>query len=236
MKDKTILWNRFDPAKSKEIASLDLSALPVIERSLSELDFGTTDCRDANFHDADLSFSDLSKVTNLSVDMLADANLSGAILPAALPLDSFVSRVDDRIKDTGKFFLAMLTANAYSMLALWTIKNLDLKLVMNSSDATLPIFNTPISIVSFCLVAPLVLLGTYVYFQMEMQRLWEALATLPAIFSDGRTLDERVYPWFLILESLHNSFGLAIGRNISYFGEFSPLSFYYGLGCWSLLC
>ena len=38
------------------------------------------------------------------------------------------------------------------------------------------------------------------------------------------------------IESLHNSFGLAIGRNISYFGEFSPLSFYYGLGCWSLLC
>ena len=41
---------------------------------------------------------------------------------------------------------------------------------------------------------------------------------------------------FLLIESLHNSFGLAIGRNISYFGEFSPLSFYYGLGCWSLLC
>ena len=40
----------------------------------------------------------------------------------------------------------------------------------------------------------------------------------------------------LSIESLHNSFGLAIGRNISYFGEFSPLSFYYGLGCWSLLC
>ncbi|GDX40004.1 hypothetical protein LBMAG21_02960 [Armatimonadota bacterium] len=197
MKDKTILWNRFDPAKSKEIASLDLSALPVIERSLSELDFGTTDCRDANFHDADLSFSDLSKVTNLSVDMLAGANLSGAILPAALPLDSFVSRVDDRIKDTGKFFLVLLGADAYSLLTLFSTKSLDLKLITNSADAVLPVLNISISIVNFCLITPLILTGGYIYYLLELQRLWEELARLPMLFPDKRKVHERVYPWFV---------------------------------------
>ncbi|MCX6381727.1 MAG: pentapeptide repeat-containing protein [Armatimonadetes bacterium] len=197
MADKTILRNRFDPAKSKEIDSLDLSALPAIERSLSELDFGTTDCRDANFHDADLSFSDLSKVTNLSVDMLAGANLSGANLPAALPLDSFVSRVDDRIKDTGKFFLVLLGADAYSLLTLFSTKSLDLKLITNSADAVLPVLNISISIVNFCLITPLILTGGYIYYLLELQRLWEELARLPMLFPDKRKVHERVYPWFV---------------------------------------
>ena len=32
---------------------------------------------------------------------------------------------------------------------------------------------------------------------MYLQRLWSGLAGLPAIFPDGRTLDQRAYPWLL---------------------------------------
>ena len=46
--------------------------------------------------------------------------------------------------------------------------------------------------------APLILVILLVYLQLNLQRMWEALATLPAKFPDGRSVDERVYPWVYI--------------------------------------
>jgi uncharacterized protein YjbI with pentapeptide repeats len=37
----------------------------------------------------------------------------------------------------------------------------------------------------------------FVYLHLYLQRLWEALAELPAVFPDGRPLDKRAYPWLL---------------------------------------
>jgi len=45
--------------------------------------------------------------------------------------------------------------------------------------------------------SPLLLLGLYVYFHIYLQRLWEELAYLPAIFPDGRPLDKKAYPWLI---------------------------------------
>ena len=40
-------------------------------------------------------------------------------------------------------------------------------------------------------------MALFIYFHIYLQRLWEVLATLPAIFPDGRRLDERSHPWLL---------------------------------------
>src|SRR5262249_1734228 len=61
----------------------------------------------------------------------------------------------------------------------------------------LPIIDTEVPIVGFYLLAPLILLGLYLYHHLYLQRLWEGLAVLPAVFPDGRTVDERTYPWLL---------------------------------------
>jgi uncharacterized protein YjbI with pentapeptide repeats len=37
----------------------------------------------------------------------------------------------------------------------------------------------------------------YFYFHLYLIKQWEALASLPAIFPDGKRLDERAYPWLL---------------------------------------
>lgn len=37
----------------------------------------------------------------------------------------------------------------------------------------------------------------YAYFHLYLQRLWEGLSGLPAIFPDGKRLDQRAYPWLL---------------------------------------
>src|SRR5437764_1496161 len=64
-------------------------------------------------------------------------------------------------------------------------------------SSRLPILGVDIPLVLFYTVAPVLLLSLYVYFQLGLQRLWEELADLPAIFPDGRTLDKKAYPWLL---------------------------------------
>ncbi len=50
----------------------------------------------------------------------------------------------------------------------------------------------------FYLFAPFLLVGLYTYFHLYLQRLWESLADLPAIFPDGTPLDKKADPWLLI--------------------------------------
>lgn len=83
----------------------------------------------------------------------------------------------------------------YFWLTIGTTKDLDL--LLDSSSSPLPVIGATISTTAFYLVAPLLLLGFYIYFHFYLQRLWEILASLPAIFQDGKRLDEKAYPWLL---------------------------------------
>ena len=47
------------------------------------------------------------------------------------------------------------------------------------------------------MVSPLILLSMFVYFHLYLQRLWEDFSHLPAIFPDGKRLDQKTYPWLL---------------------------------------
>src|SRR5262249_16878252 len=67
----------------------------------------------------------------------------------------------------------------------------------NSASSALPIVQTPIPIRYFFWVAPLVLLAVYGYLLLYLQRLWDGLAELPAVFPDGRTLHQRASSWLL---------------------------------------
>jgi uncharacterized protein YjbI with pentapeptide repeats len=73
----------------------------------------------------------------------------------------------------------------------------DVRLLANSATSPLPIIGGALPIVGFYWTAPLLLLGLYFYFHLHLQRLWEGLANLPAIFPDGRSLERRAYPWLL---------------------------------------
>ena len=73
----------------------------------------------------------------------------------------------------------------------------DSQLLLNSKHYDLPIIQTAIPITPFFYVAPLILLGIYIWFHLYLQRLWEEMAVLPAIFTDGKPLDQKVFPWLL---------------------------------------
>ena len=87
----------------------------------------------------------------------------------------------------------MLLVCAYTLLTAFTTA--DAALVTNSGTSPLPIIGSRISVVWFFRCAPVLLLGFYIYFHLYSQRLWEALAALPAVFPGGRTLDRAACPW-----------------------------------------
>lgn len=151
--------------------------------------------RRANLREADLENASLENAKFLLSSQLAGSNVAGAKLPAAIAEFKGLETIAEATSNAQKLFVAMLGGCLYSWLTIGTTK--DAALLTNSASSPLPIIGTALPIVGFYMVAPVVLLAMYFYFHLNMQRLWEALADLPAVFPDGRSLDKRADPWLL---------------------------------------
>ncbi len=149
----------------------------------------------ATLREADLQDAELDNAKGLSEGQLAGANLSGASLPNNVSRFEGLAYVEEISRKAQKLFVSILLGSVYSWL---TIANTtDAQLLTNSSSTPLPNIGTPIPVVLFYWAGPALLVGLYFYFHLYLQRLWEGLANLPAIFPDGRTLDRKAHPWLL---------------------------------------
>jgi uncharacterized protein YjbI with pentapeptide repeats len=179
----------------------DLSKAHLERADLSGAAFGKpdsgTNLYKAQLREANLRDCDLSGVRGgLRPQQLAGADLTGATLPGPLAkLFDALGAVEDLSESARKLFIAMLAACVYSWLTVATTT--DVNLITNRASSLLPIIQTSIPIVGFYVVAPLLLLCVYFYFHFYLQKLWEELGSLPAIFPDGRPLHERSDPWLL---------------------------------------
>ncbi len=162
---------------------------------LREADLQETDLRDANLQNTNLSDAKLSDVTGLFADKLAGANLSNAKLPEDIAAFDGLARVEEVSRIARPIFIGLLAGCVYSWLTIATTT--DARLLTNSASSPLPIIGTEIPIAGFYWVAPILLLGVYLYLHLYLQRLWARLAGLPAVFPDGTPLDMKVYPWLL---------------------------------------
>jgi uncharacterized protein YjbI with pentapeptide repeats len=156
---------------------------------------GTGDLAEAAFFNADLTEATLGKTTGLAVSALAGSVLTDAKLPDTVKKFDGLERVAEISKSATVAFIGMLAACGYSWLTIATTS--DPRLITNSSTSPLPIAGTDVPIVGFYWAAPLVVLGAYLYVHLYLQRLWQALSKLPAVFPDGLALDEKAYPWLL---------------------------------------
>lgn len=149
----------------------------------------------AELREADLQDAELDSAKGLSEGQLAGANLSGASLPNNVNSFEGLKYVEEISRKAQKLFVSILLGSVYSWL---TIANTtDAQLLTNSSSTPLPNIGTPVPVVLFYWAAPVLLLSLYFYFHLYLQRPWEGLANLPAIFPDGRTLDRKAHPWLL---------------------------------------
>lgn len=172
-----------------------LKAVIFRDADLSKAVFREADLEGADFRGADLREADFTGCRNLLPYQLAGADLSGSRLPADLEKFASLPHVDAATRHAQTLFSTQLLVCVFCWLTIFVTT--DPGLLTNTIETPLPIINTKINIVMFYWAGPALLFCLYLYFHLCLQRLWEALATLPAYFPDGRPLPQRLHPWLL---------------------------------------
>lgn len=150
--------------------------------------------RHANFSDS-IGFD---SVVGLNAKQLAGVNLNGLNLPKSVDIDTLRSLADvsNHVRYTRNLFLTMIVTCIYSFLSVWSAS--DTNIIIGNKGLILPILNVSLPITSFFVFTPIVILAIYVYFLLYLQNLFERLSLAPAVFPDGKTLDEQADPWIVL--------------------------------------
>ena len=194
----------------RKLQGANLSGADFRGADLNNADLQGTDLRGANLEGAILTAANLqdtllrgahlanatlSEATGLLPEQLADTNLRRAKLPDKDFEFEALGKVDELSKNSGVLFLSMLVSCVFTWLTIATTS--DPALLANSISSKLPVIDVEIPIVGFYWAAPFLLFGVYLYFHLYLQRLWETMTTLPAIFPDGMSLDRKTHAWLM---------------------------------------
>jgi uncharacterized protein YjbI with pentapeptide repeats len=181
--------------RGASLRGADLERANLQGANLAAANLGEANLDAARLWDTDLRQADLRGARGLLAAQLGGADTTQARLPySLLPLEG-KTNILTASQTADRLFLSMLLACAYG--ALTIASTTDAGLLGNSTSSRLPIIGTEISVVPFYGVAPLLLVGLYVYLHVYLQDVWEELAALPAVFPDGTPLHRKMYPWLL---------------------------------------
>jgi uncharacterized protein YjbI with pentapeptide repeats len=205
------VWLKDAKLQEASLNYTNLKAADLSRANLNKAKLYFANLQGANLYETDLQNTKLFRVKGLAEANLHHANLDGAtgllgnefaqadVTGTKLPDDIKDFKALEIVKETSqnarKIFFAMLLGCVYSWLTIATTT--DVRLLTNTASSPLPIIGTEIPIAWFYIAAPLILVCLYFYFHLYLDNLWGALASLPAIFPDGKRLDERAYPWLL---------------------------------------
>lgn len=157
---------------------------------LIEADLGDANLVSTNLRGASLVGANLATATGLVARQLAGASLFGASVPDSLyPFEGLA-----KTAAVAKVLRILLTAMTAMCAAVCFIvaKTKDAQLLKNSPFAPIPVIGNAIPMLAFYLIGPMLLAAIYIGFHFYLQRLWDALGELPAVFPDGRRLTESV--------------------------------------------
>jgi len=173
-----------------ELLLADLRGASLVQANLQETNLLGTDLRGANLEGASLVGA-----AGLHTNQLAGASLLWTILPAAISEFEGQQVAEHRARVCYRLMIVILAACSLSWIRILTTRDVQFLndaplLRMLPSSGVLPIS-------SFYVLMPIALFGLFVYLQISLQRLWERLGELPAVFPDGRPI-ERTGPYLLM--------------------------------------
>jgi uncharacterized protein YjbI with pentapeptide repeats len=195
-----------------ELIGVNLRFADFHDANLKEADLLLADLRDAclmrtnfeeaclvgsNLEGANLEGADLETAMGLVPRQLAGANLRAASLP---PQIKEFSALEDYSRASRTALLLFSTTMALTLLsALMIWKTKDVQLIADSS--VLPFLHSTAASAALpagelYLIGPVLLIAVYLFFQFHLQRLWDAVLELPAVFPDGRVLGDKD-PWII---------------------------------------
>lgn len=173
----------------------DLTDANLQGTDLRKARFANAELSACDLRDSDLRDADLSEVTGLQSQQLAGSNLSGADLPPEIASFEALDHVAEISRHARTVFLGVIGGCVYSWLTISTTS--DAMLIVNAASTPLPIIQTHVPITGFYWAAPMILLALFLYLHIYLLRMWDGLGSLPAVFPDGRRLDQKAYPWLM---------------------------------------
>lgn len=161
----------------------------------TEFNFQNSNLSGADFRDATLHKANLIHTKTVGTSF-GGANLTNAKLPEAFK-DWFdgLKAVEDSSRITRTLFISFLAVIAFCFLTI--AATTDFQLLSNSSSFPLPLFQVLVSTKSFYLVTPGIIILLFFYFQIYLYQHFKLIAKLPAVFPDGSSINEKMYPWIL---------------------------------------
>jgi uncharacterized protein YjbI with pentapeptide repeats len=175
------------------LSQADLEYVDFTEAYLVGGDLSGANLMNADLCEANLRDADFSDTYGLQVQAIAQADTSNATLPEDIAEFDGLTVVEEASRGARKLFISLGLACAYAVLAVSTAR----------SDATgeevltLPFIEVNISPWGFHLAMPLLLTVGFGYLHLQLQRVWEEISRLPAIFPDGKAIDQKIHPWLI---------------------------------------
>ena len=190
--------------ESANLQKADLQGANLEKANLESANLEEDNLESANLRGSNLRLSnlicanlmnsqDLGKI-KLFGTKFGGANLTSATLPKEI--DDFKGRLasaEEASKVSRKLYAWLLGGLGFSILTIAS-RN-DPYLLTNTITSPLPIINMPFPFADFFLVAPLALLALFIYFQLQLQHQCRLISNLPAVFSDGIPLHDKLFPW-----------------------------------------
>jgi len=183
-----------------ELAKTNLSGADLSMANLRGASLVQADLRNANLLGAELRGANLMGATlygaeGLWVGRLGGANLFDALLPESVSTFDGAKAIEQATKHARWYYFSLLGMSLICCLLI--AFTTDVRLVLNSSAIPISRLSNVLPMTGFYLGAPLFLLLVYLRFHFLLLRLWGNMAALPAVFTDGQTL-ENDGPWYLI--------------------------------------
>jgi len=187
-----------------ELIGVNLRYADLQDANLSAADLLLADLRDtclvranlqesclvgANLEGANLEGASLDTAMGLLPRQLAGANLRAASLPAQIQEFPALAEYVRGSAMAARYFAAVVSISLLSWLMIWKTK--DVQLLTDSS--ILPFLHSAAAAAALptaeiYLIAPALLFIVYLVFHYHLQRLWDSVLELPAVFPDGREL------------------------------------------------
>ena len=183
---------RFADFHDANLRAADLLLADLRDACLVRADLQDACLVGANLEGANLEDASLETALGLVPRQIAGANLRDASLPASFLEFPAAAALERASRSVARYFGAMMSACAISWLILWKTK--DVQLVTDS--AIIPFWHSraaasALPTAESYLILPVALFILFLIFQFHLQKVWDAVLELPAVFPDGRALGDR---------------------------------------------
>ena len=183
---------RFADLHDVNLKGADLLLADLRDACLVRADLDDACLVGTNLEGANLEGASLDGAMGLVPRQLAGANLRDASLPEPIWEFDAASEFRRAARAASAYFVALTASCVVSWLLIWSTK--DMQLLTDSAILRFLHSRTAAAALptaEFYLILPAVLFILYLVFQFHLQRVWDAVMVLPAVFPDGEPLGEH---------------------------------------------